>query len=214
MAQVLPHKESQIILPSAENSNIGTGRVAQVESATPITLADAIERVKKHTGIKTVQVAIGVNKTFDSVVNSFAVCPGSGSSVLKGVAVDLYISGRFGFCWKNNAYHTRVLFPLFFELYFLFLYSPFGKEEKERKKKEKKKTKTNPTKNFHSFTGEMSHHDVLEAVHNDVSVILCNHSNSERGYLTEFKETLAKLLDDNSIEIYLSETDADPLVTY
>lgn len=60
----------------------------------------------------------------------------------------------------------------------------------------------------------MSHHEVLDAVHNNVNVILCNHSNSERGYLKEFKETLGKLLNDNSIEILLSETDADPLVTY
>lgn len=68
--------------------------------------------------------------------------------------------------------------------------------------------------NFHFPSGEMSHHDVLDAVHSNVSVILCNHSNSERGYLFEFKETLARLLDDNSIEISLSETDADPLVTH
>lgn len=60
----------------------------------------------------------------------------------------------------------------------------------------------------------MSHHDVLEAVHNNVNVILCNHSNSERGYLTEFKETLAKLLNDDKVEIFLSKKDADPLVTY
>lgn len=67
---------------------------------------------------------------------------------------------------------------------------------------------------FVYFTGEMSHHDVLEAFHSNTNVILCNHSNSERGYLTQFKDTLAKLLDDNSVEILLSETDADPLVTY
>lgn len=60
----------------------------------------------------------------------------------------------------------------------------------------------------------MSHHEVLDAAHNNVSVILCNHSNSERGYLKEFKDTLAKLLNDDSIEILISETDADPLVTY
>lgn len=60
----------------------------------------------------------------------------------------------------------------------------------------------------------MSHHDVLEAIHNNVNVILCNHSNSERGYLKEFKDTLAKLLGDDSVEIFLSQTDADPLVTY
>lgn len=60
----------------------------------------------------------------------------------------------------------------------------------------------------------MSHHEVLEATHNNVNVILTNHSNSERGYLHEFKQTLAGLLGDNSIEILVSETDADPLVTY
>lgn len=60
----------------------------------------------------------------------------------------------------------------------------------------------------------MSHHEVLDAIHNNTSVILCNHSNSERGYLKEFKDTLAKLLNDNNIEILLSETDADPLLTH
>lgn len=95
LARALPHKESRIILPSAENSEIGTGRIAEVDSATPITLADAIERVKKHTGIKTVQVAIGVDSSLDSVIHSFGVCPGAGSSVLKGVKVDLFISGNF-----------------------------------------------------------------------------------------------------------------------
>lgn len=60
----------------------------------------------------------------------------------------------------------------------------------------------------------MSHHDVLDAIHNNVNVILCNHSNSERGYLKEFKDTLANLLSDDSIEILISETDADPLVAH
>lgn len=62
--------------------------------------------------------------------------------------------------------------------------------------------------------GEMSHHEVLDSIHSNVSVILCNHSNSERGYLKEFKNTLTNLIDNDSIEILLSETDADPLVTY
>lgn len=60
----------------------------------------------------------------------------------------------------------------------------------------------------------MAHHDVLEAVHSNVSVILCNHSNSERGFLKEFKEILANLLENKNVEIFISETDADPLVTY
>lgn len=94
LARALPHKTSEVISPSPENSNIGTGRIANVSSDTPITLADSIERVKKHTGIKTVQVAIGVNSSLNSEIKSFAVCPGSGGSVLKGVSADLYISGK------------------------------------------------------------------------------------------------------------------------
>lgn len=152
LLRALPHTNPKIILPSSEDETFGCGRAAELNS--PITLQEAIERVKKHTGIKTVQVAIGANSSLTSKIGSFAVCPGSGSSVLKGVEADLYISG------------------------------------------------------------EMSHHDVLEAVHNNVSVILTNHSNSERGYLQEFKGILTEKLGNGSIEIFVSETDADPLVTY
>lgn len=63
-------------------------------------------------------------------------------------------------------------------------------------------------------TGEMSHHEVLEAAHNNVNVILCNHSNSERGFLAHFKHTLAQLLNEPEIQIHISQADADPLSTY
>lgn len=63
------------------------------------------------------------------------------------------------------------------------------------------------------LTGEMSHHEVLDLVHNHGHVILLNHSNSERGYLKKFKEILGKSLN-SSVEIIVSETDADPLSTY
>jgi len=33
------------------------------------------------------------------------------------------------------------------------------------------------------FTGEMSHHEVLAAVASGRNVILCGHTNTERGYL-------------------------------
>ena len=38
------------------------------------------------------------------------------------------------------------------------------------------------------LTGEMSHHDVLHAVQSGTNVILCDHSNTERGYLKVVKE--------------------------
>lgn len=61
-------------------------------------------------------------------------------------------------------------------------------------------------------TGEMSHHEILDANHNDTSVILTNHSDSERGFLTR----VAKMLQEsfkNSINIVISSVDSDPLKT-
>ncbi|NWS97170.1 NIF3L protein, partial [Mionectes macconnelli] len=60
------------------------------------------------------------------------------------------------------------------------------------------------------LTGEMSHHDVLDAVANGISVILCEHSNTERGFLSELREVLATHLQ-NKISIIVSEKDRDPL---
>ena len=60
------------------------------------------------------------------------------------------------------------------------------------------------------ITGEMSHHEVLDAVHGGTSVILCEHSNTERGYLKEFAKKLTGLLD-NQVEVVVSEKDCDPL---
>lgn len=37
--------------------------------------------------------------------------------------------------------------------------------------------------NLIEYTGEMSHHEVLDAVHKGIHVILTRHSNSERGFL-------------------------------
>ncbi|NXG20634.1 NIF3L protein, partial [Grallaria varia] len=59
------------------------------------------------------------------------------------------------------------------------------------------------------LTGEMSHHDVLDAVSNGISVVLCEHSNTERGFLLELRDTLAIHLQ-NKINIIVSEKDRDP----
>jgi len=68
------------------------------------------------------------------------------------------------------------------------------------------------------FSGEMGHHDVLAALAQETSVILCEHSNTERGYLTAvLQPTLAKELKDekteagDNIEIVVSTVDKDPL---
>lgn len=60
------------------------------------------------------------------------------------------------------------------------------------------------------LTGEMSHHDVLDAASQGISVILCEHSNTERGFLSDLRDMLGAHLE-NKINIILSETDRDPL---
>lgn len=59
-------------------------------------------------------------------------------------------------------------------------------------------------------TGEMSHHEVLDAVAKGTSVILSDHSNSERGFLSVFKERLAVRLPE-SLSVLVSRADRDPL---
>ncbi|XP_067225509.1 NIF3-like protein 1 [Chanodichthys erythropterus] len=60
------------------------------------------------------------------------------------------------------------------------------------------------------ITGEMSHHEVLDAVSKGTSVILSDHSNSERGFLTVFRDRLAARLGD-TVNIVISQKDRDPL---
>lgn len=64
------------------------------------------------------------------------------------------------------------------------------------------------------ITGELSHHEALEAIHNQTSVVALNHSNSERGFLKEFRNILWDLLKSEKIEIIVSQADADPLKTF
>ena len=60
------------------------------------------------------------------------------------------------------------------------------------------------------ITGEMSHHEVLDAVHHQTSVILCDHSNTERGFLNEYAQRLTRDLEDK-VTVKVSTVDADPL---
>ncbi|KAF8704363.1 NIF3 (NGG1p interacting factor 3), partial [Rhizoctonia solani] len=67
------------------------------------------------------------------------------------------------------------------------------------------------------LTGEMSHHEVLAAVAQGTSVILCGHSNTERPYLPTLQKKLQQALDDDeelageSYDVVISKADADPL---
>ncbi|KAG8534951.1 hypothetical protein GDO81_029844 [Engystomops pustulosus] len=117
----------------------------------PVSIAEAVERVKRHVGVQHLRLALGRGKTMESSVGVMAVCAGSGSSVLSGAPADLYL------------------------------------------------------------TGEMSHHEVLDATAEGRSVILCEHSNSERGYLQELGVQITHCLD-GKVEVLHAKTDRDPLL--
>lgn len=153
-----------------------TGQGRLVTLAQPINLATAVARIKKHLKLENVRVALPLSSTSTSTstdtsattitaaasvlksaenvkVKKVALCAGSGSTVLRGVNADLYL------------------------------------------------------------TGEMGHHDVLDAVSNGVAVVLCEHSNTERGYLTHLQTQLTEVFGGkDKMEIIVSAEDADPLV--
>ena len=56
----------------------------------------------------------------------------------------------------------------------------------------------------------MSHHDILDAVSRGVTCILCEHSNTERGFLKVLKAMLEEKLHSN-VEILISQIDNDPV---
>lgn len=153
LARSLPISSIVPAIPNAANQEFGAGRICQVDGL--LTLREAIERIKKYTGLNDVRVAVSLNGNLDSTIKKFACCPGSGASVLKEI--------------------------------------------------------TTPINLF--ITGEMSHHELLDAAANNVHVIMLNHSNSERGYLKVFSN-IFNILTSNSIEILISKADEDPLNTY
>ncbi|KAI5148718.1 hypothetical protein ENBRE01_0492 [Enteropsectra breve] len=60
------------------------------------------------------------------------------------------------------------------------------------------------------IVGEMTHHDLLACKKNGTSVIMLEHSNSERIFLPELK----RLMEENGLadfEIFISTTDRDPV---
>ncbi|KAJ6640248.1 NIF3-like protein 1 [Pseudolycoriella hygida] len=149
---------TQPVSPNQIFPNMGAGRIIEMEQSK--TLQSIVDTIKTESKLPNVQIAIGVNQNLDSEVRRIALCAGSGASVLKGVAADLYV------------------------------------------------------------TGEMSHHEVLDAVHRNVSVVLMNHSNSERGFFETFRiKFYERFCNDPTnpklTQIILdSEHDKDPLTTH
>ncbi|KII93069.1 hypothetical protein PLICRDRAFT_35236 [Plicaturopsis crispa FD-325 SS-3] len=68
------------------------------------------------------------------------------------------------------------------------------------------------------FTGEMSHHEVLAAVAAGKHVILCGHTNTERGYLPQLRDLLVQKLEEEpdsgaeAVLVSVSGADRHPLV--
>lgn len=64
------------------------------------------------------------------------------------------------------------------------------------------------------ITGEFSHEEIMHEIHRGVSLILTDHTNTERGYSQFFREKFIEMLkktDHPHLEIVISEKDRDPL---
>ncbi len=59
-------------------------------------------------------------------------------------------------------------------------------------------------------SGEMTHHEVLAELHAGMSVILCGHVNTERGYLARLADRLNEILP--GVRATVSQTDRSPFV--
>lgn len=144
------------VIPLGQTPLLGTGQGRICTLHSPTTLSELISRIKNHLSLKYVRLAAAhrsgsqLVNPLQSVVQTIALCAGSGASVLRDRKADVYL------------------------------------------------------------TGEMSHHEVLDAVSRGVHVILCEHSNTERGFLTEFQIKLNLLLEEK-IDVLVSSVDADPL---
>jgi dinuclear metal center YbgI/SA1388 family protein len=132
------------IVPHPSFPGAGAGRL--VDLAHPVSIEEAVARIKTHLGIASLRIARG-----KKAIRRLAVCPGAGGSVFEKVgSVDLLL------------------------------------------------------------TGEMRHHDVLARAARGTSVILTDHTNTERGYLLLLADKLRAGCPGLSVSV--SRSDADPLV--
>ncbi len=60
------------------------------------------------------------------------------------------------------------------------------------------------------ITGEMSHHELLDSIHQGRNVILAEHSNTERGFLGELANKI-KVLCEDRVVVEVSSVDRDPV---
>ncbi|KAH0344229.1 NGG1p interacting factor 3, partial [Aureobasidium melanogenum] len=177
-----PIKPSSV--PGYQNTTAGMGRI--VRFSTPQPLLEIIDRIGRGLGNpKGFPIAIPQGKQMDEIdISSVAICAGSGGSLFGGLG-------------KNGEEDVDLL-----------------------------------------FTGELSHHEALAAIEQGKCVIALFHSNTERGFLhgvlkpqleksvkeewerirkekekassSALSEDYLEALEDDHIEIHVSEVDRDP----
>ncbi len=126
---------------------IGQGRVIELPKA--IGMGELVGRVKRHLGVKELELSVGAAK---KKVKRVGVCAGAGASLLKDAGgVDVFL------------------------------------------------------------TGEMRHHDQMEAAGRGVAVMLAGHTQTERGYLKVLKVRLEKMLKGKGVEVVVSGVDGEPM---
>ena len=136
---------------AASTDRAGAGRLLRLD--TPISVTEAVSRLKAHLGVTTLRVATSGAHDAGAKITSVALCAGAGGSLFEKVSsADLFV------------------------------------------------------------TGEMRHHDVLAKLRRGSSVILSEHTHTERGFLPEFAGHLEALAE-GELEVLVSQHDADPLRT-
>lgn len=72
---------------------LGAGRLLALE--TPVPVSTVVSRIKAHLGLQHARLALPDGWEMEErLVDTVAVCAGSGSSVLRGVRADLYVTGE------------------------------------------------------------------------------------------------------------------------
>ena len=140
-----------LVEPQSSSVVVGAGRLLELEQ--PLSLTEAVARLKAHLGVGTLRVATCGMHAAGSPITRVAVCAGAGGGLFEQVqGADLYV------------------------------------------------------------TGELRHHAVLAKLRDGASVILSEHSHTERGYLPEFGRAIERAAG-GGLEALISTEDADPLET-
>lgn len=63
------------------------------------------------------------------------------------------------------------------------------------------------------FTGELRHHDAIDATEKGIGLVLAGHTNTERCFLPTYRKRILETLPDNPPEILISKADKPPVET-